>query len=113
MTRDDYINRVKVFAEKYTDDDEMMDFFREVQTDYESGEGREGGDGEDWKKKFDDMKRKYIDRFFSSEEQAKRDQREDNEGDVERTEEEVEDKKESFEDLFKEESESDYKEKED
>lgn len=95
MTRDEYIDVLKKISETGGDTEDMLENLRKLKDDYDEREGmlRELGerkdktvytdddvydsDGVRWREKYDDIRRKYRDRFFTTEERAISDQRED------------------------------------
>ena len=59
------------------DTDQIMDSLKEVQDHYNSALDGISREETDWKQKFEDMKNKYIERFFSGAEEAIEEQKED------------------------------------
>lgn len=59
------------------DTDQIMDSLKEVQEHYNSALDVTSREETDWKQKFEDMKNKYIERFFSGAEEAIEEQKED------------------------------------
>ncbi len=92
MKKEELEERIVTFSEKFPDDD-LMGFFKEVSHDYEENSS--------WESKFEEMKKKYIERFFTSEEEIKDSQRRDNKEDLVKLEEyNTSDSPRKYEDLF-------------
>lgn len=95
MTRDEYLDLIKEISATGGDTDDMMEKLKRLQDDYDEREGmlQKLGeekdktqytdddvfdkDGVKWSERYDDMRRRYRDRFFSSGEEIKEDQSED------------------------------------
>ena len=119
LTRDEYVELLKHISETGGDTDDMMEALKRLQDDFDEREGmlRELGesrdketftnddvfdkDGVKWSEKYDDMRRRYRDRFFTSGSAVIEAQEEDIEKDTDST-------KMSYDDLF-EDREGDYK----
>lgn len=120
LTRDEYVELLKHISETGGDTDDMLEALKRLQDDFDEREGmlRELGesrdketftnddvfdkDGVKWSEKYDDMRRRYRDRFFTSGSAMIEAQEEDIEKDTDST-------KMSYDDLF-EDREGDYKE---
>lgn len=112
MTRDEYVDLIKDISATGGDTDDMMEKLKRLQDDYDEREGMLkkldeykdktvyndddvfDQDGVKWSEKYDDMRRRYRDRFFGTIEEAKVDQAEDIKDDDTVT-------SMSFDDLFK------------
>lgn len=113
MTRDEFKAKLDRLGELSQENDEVMEILAEINTDRDVMEGREvygqtdvfDSDGVRWSEKYDNMRRRYRERFFSSPEEAKDDQFDDIAKDDEST-------VMSFDALF-DEREGDYENKED
>ena len=119
LTRDEYVELLKHISETGGDTDDMLEALKRLQDDFDEREGmlRELGesrdketytnddvfdkDGVKWSEKYDDMRRRYRDRFFTSGSAVIEAQEEDIEKDTDST-------KMSYDDLF-EDREGDYK----
>lgn len=119
LTRDEYVELLKHISETGGDTDDMLEALKRLQDDFDEREGmlRELGesrdketftnddvfdkDGVKWSEKYDDMRRRYRDRFFTSGPAVIETQEEDIEKDTDST-------KMSYDDLF-EDREGDYK----
>lgn len=119
LTRDEYVELLKHISETGGDTDDMLEALKRLQDDFDEREGmlRELGesrdketftnddvfdkDGVKWSEKYDDMRRRYRDRFFTSGTAVIEAQEEDIEKDTDST-------KMSYDDLF-EDREGDYK----
>lgn len=119
LTRDEYVELLKHISETGGDTDDMLEALKRLQDDFDEREGmlRELGesrdketytnddvfdkDGVKWSEKYDDMRRRYRDRFFTSGSAMIEAQEEDIEKDTDST-------KMSYDDLF-EDREGDYK----
>lgn len=85
MTRDEFKAKLDRLGELSQENDEVMEILAEINTDRDEMEGREvygqtdvfDSDGVRWSEKYDNMRRRYRERFFSSPEEAKEDQIED------------------------------------
>lgn len=100
MSRDEFVELMKDIAATGGDTDDMLDKLKRVQDDFDEREGmlKELGEGRDrfsdddvmdkdgvkWSVKYDDMRRRYRDRFFTSGEEVKESQNEDIAEDTER-----------------------------
>lgn len=113
MTSEELRTVLASISEKTGDDDEIMESLRSIQTAFDERDAVVNDpvynesdvydeDGVRWSEKYDNMKKRYRDRFFSSIDEAIEDQEEDIEKDDSST-------VTSFEELF-EEREGDYKE---
>lgn len=100
----DLLIRVWDKVEDDNDTDQVGEGLKEVQAAFDEQYDLAAG-GEDWKRQFEDMKRKYKERFFNTPDGAIEDQKEDIKKDVNP---EITTK--TIDELF-ESSESDYKEK--
>lgn len=113
MTRDEFKAKLDRLGELAQENDEVMEILAEINTDRDEMEGREvygqtdvfDSDGVRWSEKYDNMRRRYRERFFSSPGEAKDDQVDDIEKDDDSTEM-------TFESLF-DSREGDYENKED
>lgn len=113
MTRDEFKSKLDRLGELSQENDEVMEILAEIKTDRDEMEGREvygqtdvfDSDGVRWSEKYDNMRRRYRERFFSSPVEAKDDQVDDIEKDDDSTQM-------TFESLF-DEREGDYENKED
>lgn len=119
LTRDEYVELLKHISETGGDTDDMLEALKRLQDDFDEREGmlRELGesrdketytnddvfdkDGVKWSEKYDDMRRRYRDRFFTTGTAVIEAQEEDIEKDSDST-------KMSYDDLF-EDREGDYK----
>lgn len=119
LTRDEYVELLKHISETGGDTDDMLEALKRLQDDFDEREGmlRELGesrdketftnddvfdkDGVKWSEKYDDMRRRYRDRFFTTGTAVIEAQEEDIEKDTDST-------KMSYDDLF-EDREGDYK----
>lgn len=119
LTRDEYVELLKHISETGGDTDDMLEALKRLQDDFDEREGmlRELGesrdketftnddvfdkDGVKWSEKYDDMRRRYRDRFFTSGSAVIEAQEDDIEKDTDST-------KMSYDDLF-EDREGDYK----
>lgn len=119
LTRDEYVELLKHISETGGDTDDMLEALKRLQDDFDEREGmlRELGesrdketytnddvfdkDGVKWSEKYDDMRRRYRDRFFTTGTAVIEEQDEDIEKDSDST-------KMSYDDLF-EDREGDYK----
>lgn len=119
LTRDEYVELLKHISETGGDTDDMLEALKRLQDDFDERDGmlRELGesrdketftnddvfdkDGVKWSEKYDDMRRRYRDRFFTSGSAVIEAQEEDIEKDTDST-------KMSYDDLF-EDREGDYK----
>lgn len=119
LTRDEYVELLKHISETGGDTDDMLEALKRLQDDFDERDGmlRELGesrdketftnddvfdkDGVKWSEKYDDMRRRYRDRFFTSGTAVIEAQEEDIEKDTDST-------KMSYDDLF-EDREGDYK----
>ena len=85
MTRDAFKAKLDRVGELSQENDEVMEILAEISTDRDEMEGREvyaqtdvfDSDGVRWSEKYNNMRRRYRERFFSSPEEAKVDQYED------------------------------------
>ena len=115
MTRDEYMSLIMEISELTGDNDDIMSKLDQLRTAYDMRETETSitenetvytdsdvmdSDGVRWSEKYDDMRRRYRERFFSSPEEAKESQAEDIEKDDKSTQL-------TFDDLF-EEREGDY-----
>lgn len=113
MTKDDFKAKLDRLGELAQENDEVMEILAEINTDRDEMESREvygqndvfDTDGIRWSEKYDNMRRRYRERFFSSPEEAKNEQYEDIDKDDDST-------AMTFESLF-DEREGDYKDEED
>lgn len=100
MNREEYVDLLKKIAESGGDTDDMLEMLKRLQDDYDEREGMLRRDGETydgenaqereevetrgytdadvmdkdgvrWSMKYDDLRRKYRDRFFTTEEKIK------------------------------------------
>lgn len=119
LTRDEYVELLKRISATGGDTDEMLEDLKKLQDDYDEREGmlKELGESKDktvytdddvmdkdgvkWSEKYDDMRRRYRDRFFGSAYETKEDQLTDIEKDDRST-------KMTFDELFRD-REGDYK----
>lgn len=119
LTRDEYVELLKHISETGGDTDDMLEALKRLQDDFDEREGmlRELGesrdketftnddvfdkDGVKWSEKYDDMRRRYRDRFFTTGTAVIEAQEDDIEKDSDST-------KMSYDDLF-EDREGDYK----
>lgn len=119
LTRDEYVELLKHISETGGDTDDMLEALKRLQDDFDEREGmlRELGesrdketytnddvfdkDGVKWSEKYDDMRRRYRDRFFTTGTAVIEAQEDDIEKDTDST-------KMSYDDLF-EDREGDYK----
>lgn len=119
LTRDEYVELLKHISETGGDTDDMLEALKRLQDDFDEREGmlREIGesrdketytnddvfdkDGVKWSEKYDDMRRRYRDRFFTTGTAVIEAQEDDIEKDSDST-------KMSYDDLF-EDREGDYK----
>lgn len=72
IERERYVDMLKALSEKLNDNEESMNMLKEMQEDYDEREvGKidesfiKDTDGITWKEKYEDMRAKYRDRFFS------------------------------------------------
>lgn len=95
MTREEYIELLKHISETGGDTEDMLEALKKLQDDYDEREGMLKKLGEDkdktvytdedvfapsgkrWSEEYDDVKRRYRERFFSTPEEAKENQEED------------------------------------
>ena len=85
MTRDEFKAKLDRLGELSQENDEVMEILVEINADRDEMEGREVynqtdvfvSDGVRWSQKYENMRRRYRERFFSSPEEAKDDQLED------------------------------------
>ena len=113
MTRDEFKARLDRLGELSQENDEVLEILAEINSDRDEMEGREvygqtdvfDSDGVRWSEKYDNMRRRYRERFFSSPAEAKEDQVEDIDKDDDSTQM-------TFESLF-DDREGDYENKED
>lgn len=119
LTRDEYVELLKHISETGGDTDDMLEALKRLQDDFDEREGmlRELGESRDketytnddvfdkdgikWSEKYDDMRRRYRDRFFTTGTAVIEAQEDDIEKDSDST-------KMSYDDLF-EDREGDYK----
>ena len=94
---------LKFIADKYPDDEEIFEKIESI-SDFIDAERPEYDEtdiiddkGVKWREKYEDIRKKYRERFFSTPEEAKEDQKDDIEYDTESTEK-------TFEELFEERS---------
>lgn len=93
MTREEFQNLMNRVSEAFVDDDDTMGELKRALDEYPEvvEEAAEVGDtvietGEssiDWRSKYDDLSRRYRERFFTTGEEIKADQREDIQNDGE------------------------------
>lgn len=113
MTKDEFKAKLDRLGELAQENDEVMEILAEINSDRDEMEGREvytqtdvfDSDGVRWSEKYDNMRRRYRERFFSSPGETKDDQYEDIEKDDDSTQM-------TFESLF-DDREGDYENKED
>jgi len=101
MLKEDFTERIKKISELTGDNETVMNELKELQTNLLTenfNEVIENGKDENgilWSEKYDDLQRKYRDRFFSTGEDAKDEQNDDINKDTKNTE------TINFDDLFK------------
>lgn len=108
FSKEEHEGLLKQIAETGGDTENMLDLIQKLRDDYDERIGMENKiqedetelGGEKWKEKYEELRRKYIDRFFATPEEAKKDMyevKEEAKEDVKR-----DGKKVSFEELFEE-----------
>lgn len=81
MTRDEFKAKLDRLGELSQENDEVMEILAEINTDRDEMENREvygqtdvfDSDGVRWSEKYDNMRRRYRERFFSFQEEEKDD----------------------------------------
>lgn len=81
LNRDEFVSILTSVSEKLGDSEEVMDSLKKIQEDYDERIKNEteayDADGVSYKEKYDNVQRRYRERFFTSGEKVKEDQYED------------------------------------
>lgn len=109
LSREEYLNIIKSISERTGDSEDIMNDLRVLSDNYPEPEVIStykdedvfSSDGVKWSEKYDDMRRRYRERFFSGVEEAKTEQMDDIEEDNKSV-------KKSYDELFSD-REGDYK----
>lgn len=89
LSREEYLNIIKSISERTGDSEDIMNDLRVLSDNYPEAEVISNykeedvfsSDGIKWSEKYDDMRRRYRERFFSGVEEAKTEQMDDIEED--------------------------------
>lgn len=97
LSKDDFIERLRVVSDTSSDTEQVLNLIEELSNDFSEREriideysqktfyddsDVFDEDGVRWSERYDDLRKKYRERFFTSQEQIKEDQKEDLETDI-------------------------------